>query len=524
MVEKIKAELAKVLADTLIGDVSYSERGYDLALEVNGADLQKAAALFDEQAFYLATVACVDYTEFLELVYIFSHHQSLCRVKVTHKLEVEKPQAPSLGEIFPCAFWYEREIHEFYGVLFDGNPNLSYLFLHEGIDCYPLRKGKTPVPPADRALLASYKPEEEEDRFFINLGPQHPSTHGVLRVVLKMDGEYVESAEPVLGYCHRMHEKMAENRGYLQFLPNVGRMDYLGAMSFNLAYATAVERLIGLPVPARAEYVRVIATELNRISSHLLWLGAYLGDLGALTPFLFAFDDREQILDILEGITGSRLTYSYFRFGGLYNDVDDQFVSATRSFVNQMQGRFDLYEKLVGGNVIFTNRTRDIGTITPERARKYGVSGPVLRAAGIAMDMRKKEPCSPYGEMEFEVPIGVHGDALDTYHIRVQEMENSLKIITQALDRLPEGPIMAEKVPKKLKPPKGDLYHVVETPRGEVGVYLVSDESERPYRMKWRPPSFSNLIIFPELAKGCLLADAVAILGSLDLVIPEIDR
>jgi NADH-quinone oxidoreductase subunit D len=346
----------------------------------------------------------------------------------------------------------------------------------------------------------------------------------VLRVVLKMNGEYIEQAEPVLGYLHRMHEKMAENRSYQQFLPNTGRMDYLGAMSFNMGYVTAVERLCSIPVPERAALVRVIATELNRVSSHLLWLGAYLADLGALTPFLFVFDDREQILDVLEGVTGSRLTYCYFRFGGLYNDVDDAFITGTKAFVKRMWSRFKLYEDLVTGNVIFINRAKDVGVITQSQARKYGLSGPVLRSTGIPYDLRKAEPCAGYPEMEFSVPTGTRGDALDTYQIRVAEMENSLRIIEQAVAKLPAGPFMAEKVPKKLKPPKGDMYHAVESPRGEVGIYIVSDESDRPSRMKWRVPSFSNLMIFPELARGALLADAVAILGSLDLVIPEIDR
>jgi NADH-quinone oxidoreductase subunit D len=270
--------------------------------------------------------------------------------------------------------------------------------------------------------------------------------------------------------------------------------------------------------------VRVIATELNRISSHLLWLGAYLADLGALTPFLYVFDDREQILDILEGITGSRLTYCYFRFGGLYNDVDDHFIAGTKAFIERMKSRFSMYENLVTNNVIFINRTKGIGVIEKERARKYGVSGPVLRGAGIPMDMRKAEPYSVYGALDFPVPQGTRGDALDMYNIRIREMEISLAIIEQALAGLPEGPFMAEKVPKRLKPPKGDLYHAVETPRGELGIYIVSDESDKPYRMKWRVPSLSNLIIFPELVKGNMLADAVAILGSFDLVIPEIDR
>jgi NADH-quinone oxidoreductase subunit D len=524
MVERIKTELGAALKGIGIAEANYRERGYHLSFEVASGGLLQAARFFDERSFYLAALICVDYREYLELVYIFSNHAFLCKVKVSLKLDPAKPVAPTVSTVFDCAYWHEREIREFFGVLFDGHPNMTYLFLHDGIDFYPLRKEQVPVTDDDKRALGSFRPGEGEDTFFVNLGPQHPSTHGVLRVVLRMDGEYIETAEPVLGYLHRMHEKMSENRSYLQFLPNTGRMDYLGAMSFNLGYVTAVERLCGIAVPDRANVVRVIATELNRISSHLLWLGAYLADLGALTPFLFVFDDREQINDILEAVTGSRLTYCYFRFGGLYNDVDETFIAGTKAFIERMRSRFSLYEKLVTDNVIFINRTRCIGVIMKERARKYAVSGPVLRGAGTAMDMRKAEPYAAYGEMDFDIPVGMRGDALDIYHVRIREMENALKIIEQALVRLPEGPIMTEKVPKKLKPPKGDLYHTVETPRGELGIYIVSDESDTPYRMKWRVPSFSNLMIFPELAKGCLLADAVAILGNLDLVIPEIDR
>ena len=524
MVDHIKIELGTALSDITITETNYPERGYHLSLEVPAGDILKTARFFDDHGFYLATIACVDYLEFLELVYIFGHFSSLFRVKTAVKLDPVKPVAPTISGIFDCAHWYEREIREFFGVVFDGHPNLTYLFLHEGIDHYPLRREKVLVTAEDKSWLGSYHPESGDDTFFVNLGPQHPSTHGVLRVVLKLDGEYIRSAELVLGYLHRMQEKMAENRSYVQFLPNTGRMDYMGAMAFNLGYVTAVERLSGIVAPERAQYVRVIATELARISSHLLWLGAFLNDLGAATPFLFAFDDREQILDILEGITGSRLTYCYFRFGGLFNDIDEKFIAGTKAFIERMRSRFDLYEKLVTGNVIFLNRTRGIGVIAKERARKYGVSGPVLRGAGIDMDLRKMEPCAAYGAMNFEIPIGEQGDSLDMYHVRLKEMQTSLDIVEQALAALPEGRVMAEKVPKKLKPPKGDLYHTVETPRGELGIYIVSDESDKPYRMKWRVPSFANVIIFPELAQGNMIADAIAILGMLDLVIPEIDR
>lgn len=524
MVEKIKTNLQTEFPSLTPGAESYPERGYHLSLDVKATEFQNVARFFDRAGFYLAVELCVDYRDYLEIVSIFSTYASLCKIKVTVRIDPLHPVCPSLSSIYGSAYWYEREIHEFYGVVFDGHPNMSYLFLHDGIDTYPLRKDRVPVSPEDRELLNSFIPERSEDFLLINMGPQHPSTHGVLRVVLNMDGEYIKEAYPVLGYLHRMQEKMAENRTYQQFLPNTGRMDYLGAMSYNFGYVTAVERLVGIPVPERANLVRVIAVELNRIASHLLWVGAYLADLGGLSPFLYVFDDRENILDVLEAVTGSRLTYCYFRFGGLYNDVDDAFIAGTKAFVSRMRGRFSLYEKLVGGNVIFINRTRGIGVVDKEMVRRYGLSGPVLRGAGIAMDMRRAEPSAAYPSVPFEIPTGTNGDALDMYHIRIREMEISLDIIEQALAQLAEGPIMVDKPPKKLKPRKGDIYHTVETPRGELGIYIVSDETDKPYRMKWRVPSFSNLMAFPELARGNLLPDVVAILGSLDLVIPEIDR
>ncbi|HBA55877.1 MAG TPA: NADH-quinone oxidoreductase subunit D, partial [Syntrophorhabdus aromaticivorans] len=380
------------------------------------------------------------------------------------------------------------------------------------MDHYPLRKQPTPVPEEDKKLLNSFRPEGEEDTFFVNLGPQHPSTHGVLRVVLKMDGEYILSAEPVLGYLHRMHEKMAENRSYVQFLPNPARIDYPGALLVNLVHVMTVEKLCGIEVPERAQYIRTITCELNRIASHLLWFGAFPADLGALTPFLYAFDDREHILDILEAITGSRLTYCYFRFGGLYNDIDDTFIEMTKRFVKRMRERFDIYERLVTGNVIFVNRAKDTGILEQGVVHKYGCSGPVIRSTGIPFDIRKTEPYAAYDKVDFEIPTGTLGDNMDRYNVRMTEMEMSLRIIEQAIAKLPSGPFKAEKVPKKLKPPKGDMYHAAESSRGEVGVYIVSDESDTPYRMRWRVPSFSNLMTFPALAQGTLIADAIATL------------
>ncbi len=524
MVGKILEEIKTTLAGIDIHEASYEQNGYHLTIDAQKGNILDIAGFFKSRAYYLEDMCCVDYLDYLEIVYFFNRYSELCRVKVTLKIEPDKSIAPTISHIYTMARWYEREIHEFFGVYFDGHPNLTYLFLHEGIDLYPLRKKAVPVSDESKKLLNSYNPQEEEDAFFVNLGPQHPSTHGVLRVVVKMDGEYIISAEPVLGYLHRMHEKMAENRSYLQFLPNPARIDYPGALFFNLAHVATVEKLCGIEVPERAQYVRTITCELNRIASHLLWLGAFPADLGALTPFMYAFDDREQILDILEDVTGSRLTYCYFRFGGLYNDVDDTFIDKTKNFIKRMRGRFSMYEKLITGNVIFVNRAKDTGIFEQAEVTKYGCTGPLVRSTGISFDIRKTEPYAVYDQVDFEVPVGTTGDNMDRYLVRIAEMEMSLRIIEQAIAKLPSGPFKAEKVPKKLKPPKGDIYYTVESSRGETGVYLVSDESDTPYRMRWRVPSFSNLMTFPALAEGTLLADAIATLGSYDIVVPEIDR
>ncbi|OQX11476.1 MAG: NADH dehydrogenase [Desulfobulbaceae bacterium A2] len=364
-----------------------------------------------------------------------------------------------------------------------------------------------------------------DETFVLNLGPQHPATHGVLRVKLVMDGEYIVSAEPVLGYIHRMHEKMGENRTYAQFLPNTPRLDYLSALSYNHGYVLAVERAAGIEVPERAEYIRVITVELNRISSHLLWFGAYLLDLGGFTPLLYAFDDREQILDLLEAITGSRLTYCYFRFGGVYNDIDDAFVSGSRAFVSRMRSRMpSLYHDLVTHNIILRKRLEGIGILSQDLCRRYGATGPVLRGSGVQFDVRRNEPYSAYPEFKFDIPVYQECDSMARYMVRMDEIEQSLRIIEQALDKLPEGPFMAPKVPKTVKPPAGDTYAAVEAARGTFGVRIVSDGTGNAYRLKLRSPTYSNLSLFGEACQGMILADALALMGSLDLVIPEIDR
>ena len=357
----------------------------------------------------------------------------------------------------------------------------------------------------------------------LNLGPQHPAAHGVLRVLMTMDGEWITRAEPVIGYIHRMHEKMGENRTWAQFLPNTSRIDYLSAMHYTHAFVGAVERAAKIEVPPRAEYVRVITSELNRISSHLVWWGALLLDLGGFTPILYAFEDREKILDLLEGLCGARLTYCYYRFGGLCNDVDDDFLNGTRKFVQEMRPRLGMYRDLVTDNIILRKRLTGIGPISAEMCRKYGATGPVIRGAGVAYDVRTIEPYSVYPQFDFKIPVYPECDSMARYLVRMDEMEQSLRIIEQALDRLPAGAFMG-KVPRVLKLPPGDYCYAVEAARGRFMVRIVSDGKDRPYRVKLRTPSFSNLSLYEEASRGMILPDALAMMGSLDLVIPDIDR
>ena len=363
-----------------------------------------------------------------------------------------------------------------------------------------------------------------QETFTINLGPQHPATHGVLRIKLTMDGEYIVASEPVIGYGHRMHEKMGENRPYAKFLPNTGRMDYVAAMFNTHGYVCAVERLAGIPVPERAEYIRVITAEMNRLASHLLWVGAFLIDIGGFTPLLYTFDDREQIIDLLESVTGSRLTFCYYRFGGVCNDIDDAFIAGARAFIARLRSRMPMYHKFITGNIIFRKRCEGIGYISAETCRKFGATGPMIRGSGVAYDVRKAEPYSIYPALDFNVPTHPEGDCMARYLVRMDELVESMRIVEQALDKLPAGPFMADKVPRSVKPPKGDCYFYVESARGTFGIRLVSDGSEKAYRLKLRSPCFSNLSLFDQCSRGMLLPDALALLGSMDLVIPDVDR
>jgi len=364
----------------------------------------------------------------------------------------------------------------------------------------------------------------DTDELVINMGPQHPSTHGVLRVVLRLDGEKVVDADVVIGYLHRGVEKLSENRSWTQIILLTDRLDYVAAATTNVAYCETVEKLMSIEVPRRAKYVRTIVCELQRIASHLLWLGTHAMDTGAMTVFLYAFRERELILDLFEDFCGARLTYNSMRIGGLPQDLPPAWDRKVLEFCRILDGKLNEYEELLTHNRIWLERTKNVGVLTAADAMELGLSGPPLRGSGVPRDVRKDEPYAAYAEMQFDVPVGTRGDTYERYLVRMEEFRQSLRIIRQAVEGLPEGPIVG-KVPRLIKPPAGETYHAVESPKGELGFFIVSDgKSTNPYRLRVRPPSFCNLQALRRMVRGHLIADVVALIGSLDVVLGEVDR
>lgn len=362
----------------------------------------------------------------------------------------------------------------------------------------------------------------------LNMGPQHPSTHGVLRVELKIDGEKIIHAEPHLGYLHRCFEKHCEAMTYPQVIPYVDRMDYLAAMNNELGYVIAVEKLLKIEIPERVEYIRVIMSELQRIASHLVALGTFGLDVGAFTPFLFTFRDREKILNLFEITCGARLLYNYIWVGGVSHDLHPDFLRLTKEFIEYFRPKVEELNGLLTYNKIFIERTANIGVLPVDLAVNYGVSGPSLRGSGFKWDIRKNDPYSIYNRFDFDVPVGqglagTLGDCWDRYYVRVLELEQSLRILEQAIEQIPEGDVTSA-IPKRVKPNEGIAYARVENPKGELGYFIISKGGLQPARVKVRPPSFVNLSVFSEIAKGHMVSDVVAILGSLDIVLGEIDR
>ncbi len=374
------------------------------------------------------------------------------------------------------------------------------------------------------------------EEMLVNMGPQHPATHGVLRVVLRTDGEMVMEAVPYIGYLHRCAEKIGENLQPYQWIPKTDRMDYLAAMNSNHAFSMAIEEFCGIEVPERGRYIRIIAAELNRIASHLVSFGTYGLDMGAFTPFLYAFREREMILDMLEAMCGARLTYSYIFPGGPSQDLPDGFVQHCREFLDYFEPKIDEYNELLSYNHIFVKRTAGIGVVSPERAIAYGLSGPVLRGSGVRWDLRRVKPYDLYDRFEFDVPVGlpggtggipeevVLGDCWNRYFVRMLEMKQTVRILRQCFDQMPTDGDFKAKMPKNLKLPAGEIYFEAENPRGQLGFYIEGDGSAIPYRVKARGPCFCNLSILGELCQNVLLADVPAIIGSIDIVMGEVDR
>ena len=358
----------------------------------------------------------------------------------------------------------------------------------------------------------------------VNMGPQHPSTHGVFRMRVTFDGEVIIDMEPVFGYLHRGIEKLAEHKTYIQDIPFTDRLDYLASMSSNLAYVLAVEKLAGIEVPERAEYVRVIMAELMRIASHLMGVGFFLNDMGAfMTPVLYMFREREKILDLFEMVCGQRLTYNYMRFGGVSHDIPGEFIPALKRFIDEMPGFIDEYDQLLAENEIVLARAKGVGILAADKAINASVSGPVLRASGVKWDLRKADPYSIYDRFNFDIPTGTNGDNYDRYRVKIEEMRQSVCIIEQAMEQLPQGEVRT-KVPLQLKPPKGEAYCHIEGPKGELGFYLVSDGSVKPYRFKVRAPALINLTVLRDMIVGWKLADAIITFGSIDICMGEVDR
>jgi NADH-quinone oxidoreductase subunit B/C/D len=525
---------------------------------------------------YLANLTSVDYPDRFEVVYNLASTQFTPDRELYIKTAAEKedPVVPSLVSVYAGADFQEREVWDMMGIRFAGHPNLKRILLWDGFEGFPLRKDyheayyeqpHKPLGsrwPAGRHQFAEerapfgrnvryptgWDPEKWEpaagatilvdardlhqlgtvktQRLVVNLGPQHPSTHGVFQMQVALDGETIADLQPIMGYLHRNHEKIAERNLWLGNMPFTDRLDYICSMSNNLGYAIAVEKLLGVKPPERAEYIRVIMAELTRIVNHIWAIGFLLNDLGAFfTPALYAIEERELILDFFEATAGSRMMCNYMRFGGVAHDIEDEWLPMLHEMVHDRLPRaIDELDAYLTNNEIVQVRARGVGVLPPEMAINYSASGPVLRASGVPYDVRRAHPYSIYDRFDFDIPTMPNGDVFDRYYQRILEARESLRILEQALAQLPEGPIM-DKAPKwQLRVPAGEAYGRVENPKGELGFYLVSDGSGNPYRYHVRSPSFINLTVLRELCIGHKVADIVGILGSIDIVLGEVDR
>jgi NADH-quinone oxidoreductase subunit C/D len=555
-------------------------KGYQGYL-VNADNLiEVAAAIRDEMGYdYLSSVTGVDYLPEGKMEVVYHAFRSTGGSGFVFKVQVPRDDAvvPSLVPLYPGVEFQEREVWDLLGIRFDGHPDLRRILMWEGFNGHPLRKDwtepyfeeegkplksrwpdgqvqrsedKNPFNknvdyPAgfnpfeweadnDQAIYNSLRRsikypanmQETSDPVIVNLGPQHPSTHGVFRIVVALEGETILSLKPAMGYLHRNHEKIGERNTFLQNMPFTDRLDYFSSMSNNFGYSLAVEKLMGVKPPERAEYLRVIMAELTRLSNHLAAIGFFLNDLGAFfTPVLYGLEERELILDLFEAVSGSRMMCNYYRFGGVARDLPDGIYEKIHDLVNdRLPRRVDEIDRFLTNNEIVRSRTEGVGVLTPEQAIAYSTCGPVLRGSGVPYDIRRADPYSIYDRFDFDVAVRYHGDAYDRYLVRIDEMRQSLRILQQAVRDLPGGSIQEGKPQYQVRVPAGESYGRVEGPKGELGFYVVSTGKANPWRYHVRAPSFINLTAYESMCVGNKIADVVAILGSIDIVLGETDR
>ncbi|GAB4501427.1 MAG: hypothetical protein Fur0035_09690 [Anaerolineales bacterium] len=528
----------------------------------------------------LSSLTAVDYLEQNQFEVVYHAYKTAGGPGLVFKVQISRQdpaKIASVTPIWPGAEYQEREAYDLYGILFENHPDLRRILMWEGFEGHPMRKdwkeafyeeenkplksrwpdGKhslaearapfgdnisfkpgfdpekwTPSDPEELlyATLRKYTSETKDgittDHVLVNMGPQHPSTHGVFRAVAMLDGEIVVSLKPVIGYLHRNHEKIGERNTWLQNMPYTDRLDYFNSMYNNWGYSLAVEKLLGIAVPERAEYLRVIMGELSRIQNHLILFGMLWNDLGAyFTPALYAFEERELILDVFEVVSGTRMMCNYHRFGGVARDVDAASLQKIKDLVfERLPRRVEEMNRLLSENEIFVSRMKGIGYLSPEDSIAYSVTGPNLRAAGIPYDIRRADPYGIYDRFEFDIPVRHNSDLLDRYLIRMDEIQQSLRILRQALQQLPEGPILTGKPQYQVKLPAGEAYGRVEAPKGELGYYVISNGKGNPYRYHIRTPSFVNITSLEKMCVGAKIADFVTILGMVDIVLGELDR
>jgi NADH-quinone oxidoreductase subunit C/D len=524
---------AWVKAATLLRD--HPELDYKLFLDLCGVDD------LDDDA--------DDYDRYQVALHLYSvTHGHHVRLKTT--APEKSPSVPTLTGVYKGANWFEREAWDLYGIEFAGHPNLTRILTHDAFVGHPMRKdyptGQRHVLKSPKVQLLSVAPAAEQ--LVVNIGPSHPAMHGTFRVQALMDGETIAACEAEIGYMHRNFEKMAEIRTYWQIIPYTDRLNYCSSFMNGHGWALAVEKLLGIAAPPRAEAIRVILSEFSRIMDHIICIGTNVVDLGAITPFFVMFRAREDIYDLLDACCGARLTVSYVRIGGLAQDVPEDFEARCRAVIKSIRDVVDQADRLLTRNPIFTSRFKDVGAMSKEDALSWGWVGPCLRGSGVAYDVRKDHPYSGYDQYDFDVPVGTAGDCYDRYLVRMEEMRQSLRIVEQALAKLPQGPVIVDDkrvaLPPKsevysniealmnhfklvydgILPPAGEVYGYTEGANGELGYYIVSKGAKHPHRVKVRPPCYNIYQAYPEMITGGMLADAVAIIGGLNVIAGELDR